>query len=131
MRRWRLTLVTVVWLAAQMAAFTAPMVAACTDHDHGAVSDGHPCCDGMAPGAICPMHQHAAGAATAASPADDTTGMRCVCHVSDQALASLLSHGILPPDFVLPFTLETATVKVPDVGRSTHAAYPDTPPPQA
>ena len=133
MRRWRLTVVTVVWLAAQMAAFTAPMAAACTDHDHGAVSDGHPCCDGMPPGAICPMHQHAAAdgadAATPA-PADEAPGMRCVCHVSAEALATLLSHGILPPNFLLPYTLETASVKVADVRRFPHALYPDTPPPQ-
>jgi hypothetical protein len=130
--RLKLTIVTLVWLSSQMAAFLAPTMATCVDHDHAARGGAHVCCEGMEPGQVCPMHPHSIRAGDDVPPGDDRPAMRCVCHASDAGLATLLgATAILPLDFVLPFTPRTSAVTIVEMGRRPHSPTAEIPPPRA
>ena len=150
-RRAHLAVVAAVWLASQVAAFTATSLRACCEHDDAARADRHSCCAGMKPGDACPMHRpgRAAGAdrtsrqpashqhggdtsAEASHGSSDVPALQCACCASNTDLATLLfGHGILPPEFVLPYAPMTERIAAADGGAHVRAGRPDLPPPRA
>jgi len=125
-RRTPLLLVTVLWLASQIAVLGLSPFAECCD---GGVLGSLTCCEGMAPGDMCPMHRDSASTSADA----DAPAMQCVCHVSNAALAAtvLLGHGLLPPVFILPYAPVAGALNVTDIAAQTLRAPADTPPPRA
>jgi hypothetical protein len=149
-RRAHLTVIAAVWLASQVAVFTATSLRACCDHDNVARADRHACCAGMQPGDACPMHRpgRAEGAGRASSPppshqhgdtsaeaphgSSDMPALECACCAANTDLATLLfGHGILPPQFLLPYVPMTERIAAADGGAHVRAGRPDLPPPRA
>jgi hypothetical protein len=133
--RRRARLVACFWLLCQVGGSAAAPFAVCRDHDHAAGPNAHVCHAGATPGEMCPMHRrggHAAHHARHAPPAQDAPTLRCVCRVSDAALAALLlGQGIIPAGFVLPFEPLSDVVAPFEWAPSAYTSPTDTPPPRA
>src|SRR5207253_10488601 len=88
--RRRLSWVASGWLALQLAAFAAAPIGLCCAHTEDATtSAAKPCCPGIAPGQVCPMHHTREGARTCT--------MRTACLAGDAALLQLFTiPGFVP-----------------------------------
>ena len=125
--RRRLSWIVGVWLACQLAGIVAAPLAFCCQRQV-TIDDDEECCQGLAPGQMCPMHHVRKG-----ERKEPTCKMRDACGQSDAGLVSLAGvAGLLPPatasvnDFAIGDTL--AAVAPTAISR---AHRPESPPPRA
>jgi hypothetical protein len=117
--RRRLSWLVAGCLACQMALLAGAPALAAMGLDQDA------CCQGLAPGQTCPMHQSRAG--------DRTCKMRSECPRADFALISLLGGlGILPDSTVCVTSFEPGDAVVHrDRSHTFHTRRPESPPPRS
>jgi hypothetical protein len=124
--RRRVSWIVSLWLASQVAGLVAAPLAFCCRPVVQMGDDD--CCQGVAPGQLCPMHHARAGAKN-----EPTCKMRDACGRADAGLLSLAGIvGLLPPatPAVRPFEVRDV------LGASSRPAVsrtlpPDSPPPRA
>jgi hypothetical protein len=117
--RRRLSWFIAAWLACQAAILAgSPALAAMG-------LDQDPCCQGLAPGQTCPMHQSPAG--------DRPCKMRSECRRADFELLSILSGLGILPDLTNAVTVFVSGEPVArsDAFRSPRSSPPDAPPPRS
>jgi hypothetical protein len=117
--RRRLSWLVAGWLACQAAMLAGAPALAAMGVDQDA------CCQGLAPGQTCPMHQSRAG--------DRTCKMRSECPRADFALISMLGGlGILPDTTDSVTTFEPGVIVAHrDRSHSANSSRPESPPPRS
>ncbi len=135
--RRRVSLVALVWLLSHVATLGVSFAGLCCTMPSTvtAVEDEDACCQGLAPGQICPLHKHGSHQAKPPAPSSPKPGdcvMRSGCDSAAMTLPALtLGLGLLPQvATVSDQTIVTVvTVEVaPPIARSV---LPDLPPPRA
>jgi len=118
MRRFtRLTVLA--WLACQLVGVASPLALA--DNRFGI--DRATCCDGVSPGAVCPMHHKNA--------ADRTCTMESACAHHDSALLALVAVAIpIPPSTATSSHVITERLATIVSSTLSRAARIDLPPPR-
>lgn len=106
------------WLLCQLVAVVSPLALSCDAFGLDSVD----CCDTLAPGAVCPMHHHAAG--------DRTCRMSSACAHRDATLLTIVPVGVLPSSQTPSWAV--AVRSAADAAESTiaRAFTPDLPPPR-
>lgn len=115
----------------------------CTTAAAASAADDDACCQGLAPGQMCPLHKHHGGkhhpngatsGAEHARPANTPGGcaMRSGCGTQPAGLESLtFGLGVLPSaDAVIERSRDTTVVSAP-ASFTTRSLFPDLPPPRA
>jgi hypothetical protein len=122
--RRRLSWVVCLWLACQLAGVVAAPVAFCCRGVQTAV-DEDPCCPGLLPGQVCPMHHRREG--------ERTCKMRDACGRADAGLVALAGVVGLLPDPTVSVSAFLIGGSLPAAAPSAIArAYrPESPPPRA
>lgn len=122
--RRRLPWVVCIWLTCQLAGVAAAPLAFCCRSIPAADDDG-PCCPGLLPGQICPMHHTREG--------QRTCKMRDACGRADAALVSLAGVVGLLPDATSTVSAFAVGAPIAPTAPSTtsRADRPDAPPPRS
>jgi hypothetical protein len=97
--RRHLSAIGIAWLVFQAGVLAAsPFISCCAAAEAAAVDDK--CCDGLAPGQICPLHKHrqAPPKPVHEDGAHRDCAIRGGCATMDPALTALaFGHGVLDP----------------------------------
>ncbi len=122
--RRRVSWIVCLWLACQVAGVVAAPLAFCCQ-SAVAADDDHPCCPGLQPGQICPMHHTRAG--------ERTCKMRDACGRADAGLVSLAGIvGLLPRPTAVVSAFDPGDAIASSAPAALARAYrPESPPPRA
>ena len=124
--RRRVSWIVSIWLASQVAGVVAAPLAFCCRPAVQMADDD--CCQGVAPGQMCPMHHARAG-----DRKESTCKMRDACGRADAGLISLAGVvGLLPPVTASVRRFEVrGIVGVSPRPTVSRTLPPDSPPPRA
>jgi hypothetical protein len=144
--RRRLSWIAMLWLIGQVSSLAAtPTILACHPTPALSGADDDACCEGLAPGQICPLHKHRGGSRHSshhggdhASPssasrgvADHTCRMTSGCRPDATGLESLsLAPAILPVNVAVADLGVTLTVIPLRATPALRSSPPVSPPPR-
>ncbi len=135
--RRRLARVGALWLCCQFAFVVSASAFDCRVPSSVAAMEDDACCEGMAPGQMCPMHKHRPGAGhgskqqTSPSPAKTDCTMKDACLPSDALLSLSTSEGLVPTTVTIQDQPLTSPLLELLVAAQTHVEWPDSPPPRS
>ena len=133
--RRHLTAIGITWLVFEAGVLAvSPFVSCCAAGSQTAALDDDECCQGLAPGQICPLHkhrQHAPPKDTHQGGPQDTCAIRGDCGHLDPALVSIgFGLGVLEPPVSLILTLVSTSVPQSAARALECARSLDPPPPR-
>ena len=137
--RRRLSVVALLWLLAHVSTVALSLTGVCCNvGSEATVADEDVCCQGLAPGQICPLHKHSSGhhqpsSRSAPAPSSpDGCRMQAGCDSMTVMLNALsLDLGLLPETSVAADLPAADQVNAPGVHPPTRTTIPDLPPPRS
>ena len=137
--RHRVSVVALVWLLAHVSTFAVSLAGLCCDVPETPASsaEADECCQGLAPGQMCPMHKHGAHhpsmtASSHTSPDADGCRLRSGCHPPDVMVTGLtLALGVLVDVQTVADDGAAVVTNRPESSTHPRFSFPDLPPPKA
>ena len=135
--RRQVSLVALVWLLSHVTTMGVSLAGlCCTTASTGSasLSDEDVCCQGLAPGQICPLHKHDSHQPTRHAPSSPIPGgctMRSVCHSAMTLPTLTLGVGLLPDVAAASDEPIVSVVNIETTPSLARSISPDRPPPRA